>query len=680
MGNIYDTEKIQYGVFCGEKKEGETQILRNKNNIKSLNEVSSFGPRTSWEALENNLRKGKGKKKFIGYRPRTGKDTLKNEYEWLTFDDVFKLCSEFARGLSYLNLCPDFHSENDGDFKFLGIYSRNKVEWYLSLLGAHAIGVTIVTIYDTLGEIAIEYILSQTQLNTIVIESKVLKKMLTLIKDGKAPSLRNLIVINPEDENETVNELKNQGIQIYTFEDICKVGQVEGRNLPLNPAKPDNIFTICYTSGTTGLPKGAMIPHHSIMVEVDVIHSIGFYLNEDDCYLSFLPMAHIMETLIFCVVLTNGTPFGIYNGNAAKLTEDAALLKPTAMCVVPRIFQRIYEAINKNVEKKSYFIRNLFKKGVEMKIKDWREHRILKNAFWDPLVFKEIRAIVGGRVRWMLVGSAPMDPYILDFLRCTLSCEIVEGYGQTEDCAGMLLTNVKDSVSLHLGGPGYSNEIKLIDCPDLDYKSTDIDPETGISRPRGEICVRGPVLFKGYLNDVENTKKAIDDDGWLHTGDVGMILTDHGNAIRIIDRVKNIFKLQQGEYVAPEKLENVLVKCKYVDQIFIYGDSFKNYLVAVVVPRKNEIIEFLKSKKIDANKDNYKDFFNNEDLKKEILNDMEQLGRKNDFKGFEVVKKIYLSPEEFTIENDIVTPTLKIKRHIAKNKFLEQINQMYESK
>lgn len=123
--------------------------------------------------------------------------------------------------------------------------------------------------------------------------------MLTLIKDGKAPSLRNLIVINPEDENETVNELKNQGIQIYTFEDICKVGQVEGRNLPLNPAKPDNIFTICYTSGTTGLPKGAMIPHHSIMVEVDVIHSIGFYLNEDDCYLSFLPMAHIMETLIF---------------------------------------------------------------------------------------------------------------------------------------------------------------------------------------------------------------------------------------------------------------------------------------------------------------------------------------------------------------------------------------------
>ena len=680
MGNIYDTEKIQYGVFCGEKKEGETQILRNKNNIKSLNEVSSFGPKTSWEALENNLRKGKGKEKFIGYRPRTGKETFKNEYEWLTFDDVFKKCSEFAKGLSYLNLCPDYHSEHDGDFKFLGIYSRNKVEWYLSLLGAHAIGVTIVTIYDTLGEKAIEYILSQTQLNTIVIESKVLKKILTLIKDGKAPSLKNLIVINPEDENETVNELKLQEIKIYTFEDICKVGQVEGRNLTLNPAKPETIFTICYTSGTTGLPKGAMVAHHSLMVEVDVIHSIGFFLHQGDCYLSFLPMAHIMETLIFCVVLTNGIQLGIYNGNAMKLNEDAAILKPTAMCVVPRIFQRFYEAINKKVEEKSYFIRNLFKKGVEMKIKEWREHRILKNAFWDPLVFKEVRSFLGGRVRWMLVGSAPMDPDILDFLRCTLSCEIVEGYGQTEDCAGMLLTNVKDSVSLHLGGPGYSNEIKLIDCPDLDYKSTDIDPETGLSRPRGEICVRGPVLFKGYLNDIENTKNAIDDEGWLHTGDVGMILTNHGNAIRIIDRVKNIFKLQQGEYVAPEKLENVLVKCKYVEQIFVYGDSFKNYLVAVVVPRKNETIEFLKSKKHDANKDNYKDYFNNEDLKKEILSEMEQLGRKSDFKGFEVVKKVYLSPEEFSIENDLITPTLKIKRHNAKKKFLDKINEMYGSK
>ena len=157
-------------------------------------------------------------------------------------------------------------------------------------------------------------------------------------------------------------------------------------------------------------------------------------------------------------------------------------------------------------------------------------------------------------MRFMLVGSAPMDPYLMNFLQCAFSCKIVEGYGQTEDCAGVLISSQYDRVCQHLGGPGWNGEAKLVDVEELDYHSTDVDPETGISHPRGELCIRGPLLFKGYLDDEENTNKAIDKDGWLHTGDVAMVLTEHGNAIRVIDRVKNIFKLSQGEYVAPEKL------------------------------------------------------------------------------------------------------------------------------
>ena len=254
-----------------------------------------------------------------------------------------------------------------------------------------------------------------------------------------------------------------------------------------------------------------------------------------------------------------------------------------------------------------------------------------------------------------------MDPEVMNFLRVTLSSEIVEGYGQTENCAGMVISHSWDNVCGHIGGPGYCNEIKLKDVPDLDYHSTDKDPETGAWRPRGEICVRGPALFKGYLNDEENTNLAVDKEGWFHSGDVGMILPEHGNAIKIIDRVKNIFKLQQGEYVAPEKLENILEKCKYVEQVFVYGDSLKNYLVAVVVPREKETIEFLNSIGKNATKENYKNFFEDDVLKKEILSEMEKVGRKNDFKGFEVIKKVYLSEENFNAENDLATPTLKIK-------------------
>lgn len=242
----------------------------------------------------------------------------------------------------------------------------------------------------------------------------------------------------------------------------------------------------------------------------------------------------------------------------------------------------------------------------------------------------------------MLVGSAPCEPYILNFLRCSLSCEIVEGYGQTEDVAGVLLTRTCDPVTQHLGGPGFSCEIKLVDVPELGYTSKTVDSE-GRSRPSGELCVRGPIIFKGYFRDLEKTKETIDEDGWLHSGDIATIIPEHGNALKIVDRVKNIFKLQQGEYISPEKIENIFSNCKYIEQIFIYGDSLQNYLIAIIYPKAHDVIEFLKSKNIDANKDNYKDYFEDQDLKTNIIKELDTYGRKSDLKGFELPKKfIYL--------------------------------------
>ena len=670
---------ITYGEFIGPKKEGETQVIRNPSTANGeLRQVMHLGIDTMWEAFEHNLKVGRGKKNFIGYRKREGQNKLEDKYTWVTFEECEKKILNFCRGLNVLNLCPMTQIDDDEAFRLLGIYSKNRPEWLYSYFGAVRDSITIVTVYDTLGDIALEYIFNQTKLSTVVVESKVLKKLLNLAKQEKTGQIKNLIVLDYEDDIPTCDELKKLGFIIYTFDEITQAGEDQGRDIEFHTPGPDTISTINYTSGTTGNPKGAKVAHNSIILNTDVIEMLGLYLKEEtDIYLSFLPLAHIMETLIMAVLVARGIRIGFYNGDAKRLMEDAQILKPTCMCGVPRIYQRIFDGAQAKLKEMSPIVRRLFNKALELKMKDFQEKGILHNIFWDNIIFNKIKNILGGRIRFMLIGSAPMDSYILNFLRCTLSCEIVEGYGQTEDAAGILLTRTYDPVAGHLGGPGYSAELKLVDVPELEYKSTDVDPETNKWRPRGELCVRGPVLFKGYLSLKDKTKEAIDDEGWLHSGDVAMILPEHGNAFKIIDRVKNIFKLQQGEYVAPEKIENKLAKCKYVEQIFVYGDSLQNYLVGILVPKPGPVIEFLKNKGIEANKDNYKDYFEDKDLIHDILNELETFSRSNDIKGFEIVKNVHLYKGSFTVDNNLLTTTMKIKRHIAKKFFENEIKKLY---
>jgi len=705
MGSSQSKKPVQYGVFVGPEKEGETRIIRHPQ-VKDSDLISEPEPglNTIWKVLVKAV-KAHPKRRFLGTRYITNSQRVEkkpaspnapaqtevkntySEYKWETYEEVFDLVKSFAKGLLKLNLCPNIESAYDGTFRFLGLWGKNKREWVIADLAAHGIGSTVVTFYDTLGDDTVEYILDQTKLTTLVVEESKFKVLEKVLKSGKYGNLQNIIfmkslnkhtVTNLAEEvidEEKIKKLNEFNMKVFFFDEIIETGRTE--DIELSPAEPETIATFCYTSGTTGLPKGAMLPHRGIVAEMASLPLTDADIKETDVHLSFLPLAHVMERVFLTSCILHNVAVGFASGDVTKLMEDAKTLKPTLFLGVPKLYERIYKRIIEIKESLGWVKQKLFDKAISAKKSNYLSNGTLTHFVYDKVVFGKIRDTLGGQIRLMVTGSAPISKDILDLLRISFSCPILEGYGQTECCAASVVTAANDLIGGSVGGPVAACEIKLVDVPSLKYFSTDKD-EKGNPMPRGEICVRGPLLFKGYFNDIVNTKKSVDDEGWLHSGDIGLLLP--GNALKIFDRVKNIFKLAQGEYVAPEKLEVHLIKSKYVNQICVTGESTEDHVIAIVVLKKAETIEFLKSINVEADFENLSSHLNNEQLKKDVMKDLETLAKANGAKGFEIVRNLHLILDEFTEDNGLITPTKKIKRNEIKIKYQKEITEMYASK
>jgi len=259
---------------------------------------------------------------------------------------------------------------------------------------------------------------------------------------------------------------------------------------------------------------------------------------------------------------------------------------------------------------------------------------------------------------------------VLDFLKIAFSCNVVEGYGMTENCAICTVTWPGDPTSSGtIGAPQQPLEIKLIDVPSMNYTSLDKP------NPRGEVCVRGPVCFSRYYRDEKNTKETIDSEGWVHTGDVGEV--DPVGRFKIIDRIKNIMKLAQGEYVALEKVENVYSTCPIVAQIFVYGNSLQSYILAVVIPDPDQLVVAAKAAGVFESGKNLETYVKDPKVARQVLSDMGRFAKSQGLKGFETVKGVHLSLDPFTVEDGTLTATFKLKRKAAYEKFKAALDGLY---
>ena len=698
MGNeVFDnSHPFQYGVFITDKKEGETPILRRPDSVKALANKNIIDRYTQLECVEYyiNLRPNS---KFLGTREYFPKEKKYGEYTWKSWSEVYDLSKLFLYGITKFNLCPEILVKDEllggeKNMRFMGIYSKNREEWIVGSFGCQMDSIIIVPLYDTLGMKSIEYILNQTEMTTIILERKKLENILKLKEEDKLNKVKNIIYLKSDEEVKDFEENKEKliklGLNIISYETIFSTGKkcLEEKEKEIiekkyRKVRPEDIFLICYTSGTIDNPKGAMITARSLSLATNVIMTIGYHLSGIDRILSFLPLAHIMEQIMFTINITYGTQTGFYSGDTNRLIEDMRVLQPTYFSAVPRVYEKIYKSIMDNISSKGPFVKKLFDAALNIKIKNYEKYGKLTHALFDSIFFNKIRNSFGGKLCWILSGGAGLRPEIFQGLKVMLQAAFVQGYGQTENAGSALLNSIYDTIPGTTGGVQNTTELKLVDLPEYGYFSTDVNPLTGVNEPRGEICFRGETVFKGYFKNIKETNKIIDKDGWFHSGDVGVILTNNGNSIKTIDRIKSLFKLNQGEFLAPERIQIILSNSKYINQIFIHGESLYSFAVALVFPELKECIKFLKENKklgdIDYDKINLNDLSKNKIMEKEIVKDCDIIGRKQDLKGFELPKKIRIITEPFSLQNNLITPTLKLKGRNIQMKYKGLIKEMY---
>ena len=534
----------------------------------------------------------------------------------------------------------------------IAIWSQNMPEWTYSDLAILQARCVTIPIYATSTPDQASYILNETEAPVLFVgEEAQYLGALEILKE--CPHLKLIVVFDEEvDLRGCINAIHfNQFLNIAPERSPLLEERLASRNM-------DDLYTLIYTSGTTGQPKGVMLDFNSLGAALEA-HKNLIHIDHTDTSLCFLPLSHIFERAWSFYALTMGAT-NCYLSDPQAISKALPEVRPTVLCAVPRFYEKIYNGVQSMIQQSSFTKRLIFNTALKIGTANMELHRKGKsipgwlqslNNLADKMVFSKIKAKLGGKIRFMPCGGARIDDDICRFFHA-MGINVKVGYGMTETTA--TVTCFRDT--------GYQFGSCGSPLPGVQVKIGE----------GGEILVKGGAVMKGYYKKPEETAKTFDSEGWLKTGDAGLI--DETGQLRITERIKELMKTSNGKYIAPQYIEGTLGKDRFIEQIAIVADA-KNYVSALIVPAFEALEEHARS--INLKYESKKELIKNADIQAMFQERLDKV--QEELAKFEQVKKFTLLHREFSIELGEITPTLKLRRKIIMERFRKEIEAMYKT-
>mmetsp|Transcript_7721 Transcript_7721/g.21906 ORF Transcript_7721/g.21906 Transcript_7721/m.21906 type:complete len:711 (+) Transcript_7721:62-2194(+) len=584
-------------------------------------------------------------------------------YEWTDYESGCATAAYVGLALRSLGL---------GKQENVGICDDSCDRWTLTAYGCYSQSLVVLTVYVNLGELKMVAALQEGEVKVFQTNAAHLKSVAEHIKD--LSDLRVVIVtdgIQSAAHKDAAKQLCDAGVEVLLWEDILargkNIAKESGKDVNdlTDPGSSDELAMIMYTSGSTGAPKGVMITHGNVLANI-AASALVLQLNPDDVYLSYLPLAHVLALVIEAICIYSGVPLGygsprsLLDSMVRNCKGDLAELRPTVFPLVPAVATKLRKAVEGKLAKSSV-AKTIFDYFYRWKLNNMRDG--YKSPVLDAILFNKIKGQLGGRVRAMVSGGAPLLPDTHDFLRVCFGCHVLQGYGLTETAGGAAVMYQDDLSTGTCGPPTPASAIKLIDAKEMGYSLKDKP------NPRGEVVVVGKNVTRGYYKNDEKTAEEFTHGGF-RTGDIGEILP--GGVLKIIDRRKNLIKVPHGEYIAIEMLESVYKASPGVDNICVVAESNHNEVIALIHPEPAYMKDLAKEKGCDVHQ-----LYDDMGVVKIFLQTLAKSAKEQKLKGFEFIKNVRLCEEEWTPENNCLTGAMKLNRNEIKQIFKDDIDEMF---